>query len=377
MKNTPVTVEGLAAIIPAHNEEVTIAKTINSLKKVMPLANVYVGSDASTDNTVTIVKALGARVADIWPNKGKAGVLTHLLSHFDLLRRYQAVLIIDADSEVDGNFLENALPLFCDPRVAAVAAHVKSKWTDHWPPRAAMLYSAYRVRLYRIIQAVQRYGQTWKYTNVTAIIPGFSSIYRVSALKRIKIDAPGLIIEDYNMTFEVHHQKLGRVAYTPAAFSYSQDPLSFKDYYKQVKRWNLGFWQTVRRHGYWPGFFWLTIGLFMAEMAFFSLFLLTLPLILITFIVNSFEPLVLPFTVPVVGLTTIRFWDFLIGFFLIDYAITAGVARYEKKPILLWYGLAFLFLRYIDAFLFLYTLPLAFYVKSDGRWVSPKRGAGA
>ena len=45
----------------------------------------------------------------------------------------------------------------------------------------------------------------------------------------------------------------------------------------------------------------------------------------------------------------------------------------ERKPILLLYGPVFALLRWIDAFLFIFTLPLAFAEKSDGRWVSPRR----
>ena len=373
--NTPVKPEQVAAIIPAHNEELTIAKTIIALKRIMPAGHIHVGSDASTDKTAAIAKSLGAHVVDIRPNKGKAGVLTYLLEYFQLLYRYQAIIIVDADSEVDEHYLERALPLFDDPEVVAVAPHVKTKWIKHFIPRWSMFYTAYRVRLYRLLQAVQRYGQTWKYTNVSTIIPGFACMYRTSALKHININAPGLVIEDYNMTFEVHHQRLGRIAYSPRIFSYSQDPMNLKDYAAQVKRWNLGFWQTVRRHGFWASFFWLSMGIFMMEMLFYGFFFLVVPFFIFWFLAASFAPLPLPFTIPLWEISELRFIDFLVGIFLIDYIITIIVAWIEKKPILLWYGLGFILLRYLDAFMLLYTLPLAFWVKSDGRWVSPKRQA--
>lgn len=368
-----IKVEEVAAIIPAHNEELTIAKTINSLKQMMSAKNIYVGSDASTDKTVEIVKKLGCNVFDINPNKGKAGVLSFLIEHFELIDRYGAIIIVDADSELDKNYLTKALPLFDDPKVIAVAAHIKSKWQNHFSPKLSRLFCAYRVRLYRILQTMMRYGQTWKYTNVTSIIPGFASIYRTSALQYINIDAPGLIIEDYNMTFEVHHNKIGKIAYNPKVFAMSQDPINFKDYFKQIKRWNLGFWQTVRRHGFWFSLFSFTTGLFILEMALYGIFFLLVPIILVWFISHSFVPINLPFALPILNISQLSFFDIIIGVFLMDYFITIVISLLEKKPVLLIYGLTFIILRYIDTFIFLYTLPLAFITKSDGRWVSPQR----
>ena len=372
-KNLDIKPEEVAAIIPAHNEESTIAKTIISLVRIMPAKNIFVGSDASTDRTVDIVREWRCNVYDINPNKGKANVLAFLLEHYQILEKYKAVIIIDADSEVDENYLTRSLPLFKDPDVIAVAVHAMSKWRDHWPPCFSQLYTAYRVRLYRVLQAIIRYGQTWKYTNASPIIPGFASIYRTSVLSHININAPGLVIEDYNMTFEVHHKKLGKIAYRPGIFGKSQDPLSFKDYFKQIKRWNLGLWQTVRRHGFWPSFFSLAMIVYLLEMIFFALFFLIIPILFIWIAANSFEPILFSFDVPIMGISQIRFIDLLIGIFLIDYIITLIVALYEKKPVILIYGFLFIFLRYLDAFILLYTIPLAYTTKSDGRWISPKR----
>lgn len=362
----------VAAITPAHNEEVTVAKTISTIKQVLPAENIYVGSDASTDKTVEIARSLGVNVADIWPNKGKANVLMYLLEHYELLDKYKAVMIVDADSEIEPNYLEKALPMFDDSKVGAVAVHAMSKWEDHSFPEWSRFFAAYRVRFYRVLQAGMRYGQTWKYFNSSPIIPGFASIYRTSVLKEIEINAPNLVIEDFNMTFELHHKKLGTVGYNPQIHGISQDPVTLRDYYKQVKRWNLGFWQTVRRHGVWPSMFWLTLGLFLIEMIIYSVIFLILPLLFILLLINPSLVIMVPFylTLETVQLTIIGAF---VALFLLDYLMTVFVAVYEQKPILFIYGLGFFLLRYVDTFIFLYTLPLAFITKSDGKWKSPKR----
>ena len=373
-----ITEKEVAAIVPAHNEELSIDYTINALKKILPSENIYIGSDASTDKTVKIARSLGVNVADIWPNQGKARVLVYLLKNFRLLEKYKAVMIIDADAEVDEKYLKRALPLFSDHTVAAVAGHGKTKWQGGWPLSWANFFLAYRVRLWRVVQYGMRYGQTWKYTNLTYIVPGSPSIYRTWALKQIYIDAPGLIIEDFNMTFELHRKKVGKIAYDPGIFGTHQDPYTFKDYFKQIRRWNLGFWQTVKRHGFWPSLFFLSTILFSIELMLFSIFIILIPVMVILFFLNSFQPL----TIPVLNafsianfavISHVDILDVILGVFVIDYLMTAIASFFEERPSLLVYGLGFFLLRYIDAFSFVYTLFLTFFVKSTGLWQSPKR----
>jgi biofilm PGA synthesis N-glycosyltransferase PgaC len=366
-----ITSDEVAVLIPAHNEEKTLGLSLDAVSELVTVRNVFVASDGSTDRTVGIAREWGCQVLDIQPNGGKARALRAAIEHFRIYDRYAAVLILDADSQPDPDYLEHALPLFDDPDVVAVAGHALPAWHSHWRPSVAMYIAAYRMRLYRVTQLLLRYGQTWKHSNVSFIVPGFASMYRCSVLSHIDIDAPGLIIEDFNMTFELHHKRLGKIAYTPRVRCTSHEPLCFADYVKQVRRWHLGFWQTIRRHGFWPGFFWLSLAAFVIEMLLQSLSFLTVPFVLAGFVIAPGEPMTI--WLPHLGLARLTVTDVVLGVFLTDYTITALTAAVERKPILMLYGLGFALLRWIDSFLFLYTLPLAFAEKSDGRWVSPKR----
>jgi poly-beta-1,6-N-acetyl-D-glucosamine synthase len=79
--------------------------------------------------------------------------------------------------------------------------------------------------------------------------------------------------------------------------------------------------------------------------------------------------------VPIAGGLTLEFTllGVLLGFFFMDYVLTVVAAMIEKKPVFLLYGPGFFLTRYIDSFLFLYTLPLAFTTSSAGTWKSPRR----
>lgn len=366
-----LSVADVAVVIPAHNEEVALPKCLAALKVIVPASQIYVASDGSRDRTVAIARDAGCNVLDIQPNGGKAKALASAIRHFELCRRYKTVLIQDADSEIDPSYLDNALPLFNDPGVAVVAGHVLSRWRRQFWPSLDMLYAAYRTRLYRLLQAAFQYGQTWRWTNVAYIAPGFASMYRSSVLKDIDITAPGLVIEDFNMTFEVQRKRLGRVAYTPRARCSSEDPFTLNDYRKQVQRWYLGFWQTVRRHGIWPGAFWLSLGTLLIELLIVSAFAVALPLMLALYLLWGFQvpafslvDLNVEFTSPI---------PLVVLFLAVDYALTLIVAFLERRPSMLLYGLLFPFIRVLDAALFWRALFLSFFARSDGRWVSPQR----
>ena len=159
-----LSVADVAVVIPAHNEEVALPKCLAALAAIVPPSQIHVASDGSRDRTVAIAREAGCNVLDIQPNGGKAKALASAIEKFELCERYKAVLIQDADSEIDPHYLDHALPLFDDPRNAVVAGHVLSRWRNQFWPSLDMLYAAYRTRLYRLLQMVFQYGQTWRWT---------------------------------------------------------------------------------------------------------------------------------------------------------------------------------------------------------------------
>ena len=369
-----ITVHETAAIIAAHNEELSIENTIRSLQKMLPSENIYVGSDGSTDRTVEISRSLGVNVADIQPNRGKAKVLRYLLRRFNLYYRYKAVTIVDADIEFNDKYYHHILPLFNDPTVAAAIGRSIPPWKTSRKLEWAMLFTAFRTRLYKVLQFGLRYGQTWRYLCATAIIPGAYGTYRTSVLKEIDIYAPDLIIEDFNMTFAVHHQRLGRIAFNLRAHIYGQQPYTMRDYIKQVKRWYIGFWQTVFRHGFWPSFFWFTMFLYTLEMIFYSFFMISVPVLFVAFLLNSFEPITTINLFPFSRIT-ITFQDLVATLLLVDALITLVIAILIKRPQMLIYWPGFIVIRWVDSLVWLLSIPVAFFKKSTGQWVSPQRRA--
>ena len=368
--------EEVAVLIAAHNEEMVIAKTIGSAAALVPNRNIFVASDASSDATARIARENDVNVVELIPNRGKAGALVAAIEHFQLAAGFQVVILLDADSQLTPNYLESGLPFFDDPGVVAVAGRAATIANPESPTRLGRFLVAYRERFYVVIQFMIKFGQAARPANVVSIVPGFASMYRSRVLADIDIRAPGLAIEDFNMTFEVHAKKLGRIAFHPkAAIAYTQDPDTFADYTKQIRRWTLGFWQTVRRHGFRFGRFWGALALYVVELITSSvMFVLLLPVLLISTGSWVWEIVTVDPTGPA-GLIA-RFIPpgaLLLGAMLPDYILTIFVVCVTRRPRYLLLGLGFPLMRIVDAAICLWTLPQAFLGRSTGSWSSPVR----
>lgn len=83
----------VAAIVPAYNEEKTIAGVVEVLLASTGIQQVIVVSDGSTDNTAAVAAKLGAHVVSLPHNLGKGGALLAGARQTDA----EYVMFIDAD----------------------------------------------------------------------------------------------------------------------------------------------------------------------------------------------------------------------------------------------------------------------------------------
>lgn len=363
----------VAILIAAHNEASGIQRTVRSAGSHVPLANVFVASDGSKDATSAIARAEGANVVDISPNRGKAGALEFAIDWFRLADRFEVLMLLDADTVLAPDYLDFALPLFADDGVVAVAGTARTALFPGPTSRLGELLITHRDRMYVVMQYLLKFGQAASFANAVMIVPGFASLYRTSILKHVDISAPGLVIEDYNMTFEVHAKRLGRIAFDPRiATAYTQDPDTLRSYVAQVRRWNLGFWQTLRRHSRMQARFGTLAAFSVIEITLSSLFIALTPvLVLVSFVVglpevvaaDSFEDLAARFPA----------FLLLIAFFVADLALTVVALCISRRRAFVKWAALLPLLRWLDAVLCLQAALLSFKRGSDGRWRSPVR----
>lgn len=99
----------LTVIVPAHNEEAGIARTVTSLQAApfVPRPEVVVVADNCTDDTAAIARGAGATVLERWDpsHRGKAYALDFAVAALrERPEPPDAVVVVDADTTVSANF---------------------------------------------------------------------------------------------------------------------------------------------------------------------------------------------------------------------------------------------------------------------------------
>jgi len=228
----------LALIIPAHNEEMLIAGTINSaIRAGLKRRHIYVVDDASTDNTAQIARdILGDSNVLTVAHSGKIGAILAAYKYFEIRKRYIWLHVTDAD----GLFGHNYFRVFkrrISPKYVAATGHLQSL-NGGW-------VSKFRVYEYTIGLEIMRRLQNW--FGVITVIPGPTSCFRTDIFDIIDFQSSSLT-EDLDATLQIHRRKLGKIGYFTDAKCYTQDPKDFRDFRMQVTRWYRGFWQAVRKY---------------------------------------------------------------------------------------------------------------------------------
>lgn len=229
----------LALLIAAHDEEMVLENTIlSAIRAGMQRRHIYVVDDNSADRTSEIARRLLGRDNVIKVGRsGKGLALTKASVHFQLPRRYRWIHIADAD----GGFAPDYFTVFrreLRVKYAAATGYIRSL------PGGPI--SQYRVFEYTIGMDIHRRFQAL--THTITVIPGPTSCFRSDVFGKVDF-ANDSLTEDFDVTIQIHRQKLGKIQFIPQAVAYTQDPKTLKDFVKQITRWNRGVMQGIRRHG--------------------------------------------------------------------------------------------------------------------------------
>ena len=125
-----------AIAVPCHNEELVIGDTVRGLRHMQypaELYDVYVAADYCTDQTSTIARQAGAICLERneGPRGRKAFALQWLLQHIvQSKRQYDAIVVFDADSQVDAQFLSAMADALRQGHVALQGQHVIANPND-------------------------------------------------------------------------------------------------------------------------------------------------------------------------------------------------------------------------------------------------------
>lgn len=228
----------VCVVVPARNEAAVIRDTLLSLLQAgLNASQIYLVDDHSNDRTGDIGRELGVTVLRNDPNLGKASSIKRMVAMYQLQHRYSFIGLMDADTKVNEPYIREMLRGFQDPNVVAMCGRPKSR-AHNW-------VTAYRAYAYAYMHLIYRKAQSKM--RVINVAPGCSTMYRASIWDDLEWNHD-TIVEDMDVTIQIHKKGLGQIKYAPNAVVDTQDPQTLRDYGKQMLRWNTGAWQVIKKH---------------------------------------------------------------------------------------------------------------------------------
>jgi cellulose synthase/poly-beta-1,6-N-acetylglucosamine synthase-like glycosyltransferase len=223
-----------AIAIPAHNEANVIGNTVATLRQLnypRNLFDIYVVADFCTDLTAQISQDQGAICFERANGErgGKGSALSYLFEQiFDTHFDYDAVVVFDADTRVDRNFLQVMNARLNQGALVIQGRHVISNPHMGWFPALS----------WAMMTIDNRYSNHGRMNlKLSAKHMGDSICIRTNVLKKSGW-GQGLT-EDYEFRLKLLLDRV-QIQYEPNAIGYGQAPLTINEAHSQRLRWIKG-----------------------------------------------------------------------------------------------------------------------------------------
>lgn len=235
----------ISVIIPTHNEETGIERTLDAvLKSSYKNFEVVIGDDLSDDQTKPILRRYIAahpkhsiRLVAKRKWGGRGAALDAALSR----ARGELVMALDADCVVDRHALRNMARYFAEPKTVAVASNIRILDTGS-------IVSLLQVFDYLVSFRSKKFNTL---ANCEYIIGGAGATYRHSVIKALRGFDHSMKTEDIEMSLRMA-KLLGN---NQAGLKYASDVVihtepvpSYKGLLSQRFRWKFGSLQALYKH---------------------------------------------------------------------------------------------------------------------------------
>lgn len=249
----------MSIVISAKDEESVIERTIRDLEKNdYPDFEIIVVNDGSSDSTGDILWRLSKEFSNISiinvalnEKHGKV----RALNMASQIVKGELMMILDADTQIDEQYLSLAVKPFSDASIGAVQTGKRIFNSKSFVP---MIYDgdfAMTNLMMEYVISPRSFGS------------GFT--IRTKYIKDI-FPLQNSISDDQQMSNIIAKKRIKSV-FNPTVVLYESAPLNFKTLFKQRRRWFLGAFTEMMRNNM-MGFFWNAFFIFLLDISVISIF---------------------------------------------------------------------------------------------------------
>jgi cellulose synthase/poly-beta-1,6-N-acetylglucosamine synthase-like glycosyltransferase len=273
----------ISLLVPAHNEERTIAESVRSLVALdYPELEVIVVNDGSSDRTLQVLKdefqllATDLLYVQEVPSKPVRGIYMSQIEPRLLVVDKEAggckadainaalnaasspyVCVVDADSILEKDaLLRIMVPILSDPRRVIAAGGIVRVLNGSRVAEGTLKEVRLPKRPIEIIQVVEYLRafligrEGWAHFNMLPIISGAFGIFRRDLVRAVGGFRPEAIGEDVDLVVRLHRHMLEQkqdylIAYVPDPVCWTEVPADTSSLRKQRGRWQKGLLDTL------------------------------------------------------------------------------------------------------------------------------------
>ncbi|QQR78697.1 MAG: glycosyltransferase [Candidatus Moraniibacteriota bacterium] len=229
----------VSAIIPAHDEERVIVRTVRSiLDSDYPLSSIIVIDDGSVDRTVAVLQQSFPNCPNLriisQTHTGKAAALNRGIRESDA----DIIVSLDADTLFLPQTIRKIVRHFSDPRIAGVSGNTKVG-------NRLNLLTRWQALEYVTSQNLDR--RAFEVLNCIPVISGAVGGWRRSALVEVGGFSDATLAEDADATWSLLRSGY-EIVYEEEAIAFTEAPATVRNFVKQRFRWAYGTFQTAWKH---------------------------------------------------------------------------------------------------------------------------------
>ena len=236
-----------AVLICARNEERVIGDLLASIKRQTyprDRIHVFVMADNCTDRTAEIAAAAGATVycREDTEHVGKGYALDALMRHIkaDFPAGFDGYLVFDADNLLKEDYIEQMNITFSQGHDIITSYRNSKNHGQNWISSG---YALWCLRESRYLNGAR------SILNTSCAVSGTGFLFSRAVAEEMDGWPFHMLIEDIEFSIYQITERGRKIAYCPKAELFDEQPIKFKQSWRQRLRWGRGYFQILRHYG--------------------------------------------------------------------------------------------------------------------------------